>query len=74
MATTSTQMDLEFATFVIQVDIKPQVVDVGIQVSLEEEISDNNMLNVSHLYTVSLIVTLVPWSLQMYNLINCLSK
>ena len=47
MVTTGTQMDLEFATVGIQVDIKPQMVDVSIQVSLEEEISDDHMLNVS---------------------------
>ena len=52
MVTTGTQTDLEFATVGIQVDkVKPQMVDVGIQVILEEEISDDSMLNASHLDT-----------------------
>ena len=57
--TTGTQVDLEFAAVGIQVDIKPQMVDVGIQVSVEE-ISADGMLDLSafqrtaHLDTVQL--------------------
>ena len=54
--TTGAQVDLEFAAVDIQVDIKPQMVDVGIQVSLEE-ISAHGMLDLSataHLDTVQL--------------------
>ena len=49
MVTTSTKMDLEFATVGIQVyKFMPQVVDIGIQVSLENKIFDDSTLIVSH--------------------------